>query len=200
MTRINLVKVQTLSDQHLLAEYRELPRIISDWRKRGYFPKFYEGIPSNYRLGSGHVKFFRNKLKFLIKRFSLIIQELLKYDNDLLKVDHKIDRLCDKRNRLLKDREKFIIENKLYVKDLKVYNNRYLESITVVYSNGNTENISSYDYDVIKVEKNRLYASGYKEGTIKWDSSKKSYVLKLYGTSRCIPIIGFFDIISCEIK
>ena len=28
MTRINVVPVKELSDQHLIAEYRELPRVI----------------------------------------------------------------------------------------------------------------------------------------------------------------------------
>lgn len=74
MTRINVVPVKELVDQHLLAEHRELTRIpncvnsgkISD-----------VGIPSEYTLGTGHVKFFVNKLVWLRKRYDDLHQECL---------------------------------------------------------------------------------------------------------------------------
>ena len=67
MTRINTVPVECLSDKHLLAEYRELPRIFTA------VAKIYDSgnqlptdIPPNYKLGAGHVKFFYDKLLWLI--------------------------------------------------------------------------------------------------------------------------------------
>ena len=78
MTRINLIDVCKMTDQHLLAEYRELPRIVNDWKKRYGDIKFYKAIPNKFCLGQGHVKFFRNKIKFLIQRYRLIVDELLK--------------------------------------------------------------------------------------------------------------------------
>lgn len=78
MTRINLIDVSIMTDQHLLAEYRELPRIVNDWKKRYGDSKFYKAIPNKFCLGQGHVKFFRNKIKFLIQQYRLIVDELLK--------------------------------------------------------------------------------------------------------------------------
>lgn len=78
MTRINLIDVSKMTDQHLLAEYRELPRIVNDWKKRYSDVKFYKAIPNKFCLGQGHVKFFRNKIRFLIQRYRLIVDELLK--------------------------------------------------------------------------------------------------------------------------
>lgn len=61
MTRINCVPVKELTDKHLLAEYRELPR-ISKLAK-------YVDIPSTYRMGKGHVTFFYDKGEYLRRRF-----------------------------------------------------------------------------------------------------------------------------------
>eukprot|EP01132_Coremiostelium_polycephalum_P003962 gene3962-4956_t len=77
MTRINLLPASKLTDQHLLAEYRELPRIF------GVVLKASEGgkkaadfkIPKTYVLGTGHVKFFYDKILFLEKRQRTLIDE-----------------------------------------------------------------------------------------------------------------------------
>ena len=71
MTRINVVPVQELCDQHLLAEYRELPRVFR-------LAKPCDQLPKNYVLGTGHVKFFFNKLAFLTQRHKAIVAELTK--------------------------------------------------------------------------------------------------------------------------
>ena len=74
MTRINLLPVKELSDQHLMAEYRELPRIVNAvicGRLSG------AGAPKNYVLGTGHVKFFANKIDFLYTRYTKIWDELI---------------------------------------------------------------------------------------------------------------------------
>ena len=78
MTRINLVNVTELYDQHLMAEYRELPRLFiyaKDLQVKGKRPGGLN-IPEHYVLGTGHVKFFVNKLKFLERRFSELVVEL----------------------------------------------------------------------------------------------------------------------------
>ena len=72
MTRINLLPPHKLHDKHLLAEYRELPRVFG-YVKRYGVPK---DIPERYTLGKGHVKFFANKLDFLFERYVWIWIEL----------------------------------------------------------------------------------------------------------------------------
>ena len=75
MTRINVVSVTELCDQHLLAEHRELTRIPNDIVKReGKVPL---STAKAYLLGAGHVTFFRNKLKFLKNRYDALHQECL---------------------------------------------------------------------------------------------------------------------------
>ena len=74
MVRINLVNPKNLSDQHLIAEYNEILMLIS-YIKR--YPKL-EGIPLNYCLGKGHMKFFKNKVEYLKKRHELIKNEMKK--------------------------------------------------------------------------------------------------------------------------
>lgn len=76
MTRINLIPVGKLTTTHLLAEYRELPRVfglIDKWIERGC-PL--EGIPLRYTMGRGHVKFFYPRASFLAWRFDQIVEEL----------------------------------------------------------------------------------------------------------------------------
>jgi hypothetical protein len=65
MTRINVVPPSELCDKHLLAEYRELPRVFKLARPDA-------DIPAVYVLGTGHVTFFYNKLAFLAKRAEAI--------------------------------------------------------------------------------------------------------------------------------
>jgi hypothetical protein len=75
VTRINVVPVSELCDEHLRAEHRELTRIpnsifngkLSDERR----------IPSEYKLGTGHVYFFANKLGYLFDRYDDLLFELL---------------------------------------------------------------------------------------------------------------------------
>lgn len=76
MTRINVVPVEELCDQHLLAEHRELTRIpngIASGRHTNF-----NNIPPTYRLGAGHVTFFLNKLAFLLQRYNALHSECLK--------------------------------------------------------------------------------------------------------------------------
>lgn len=74
MTRINIVPVEELCDQHLLAEHRELTR-IPNAIARGRFNL--DCQPAEYKLGEGHVKFFFNKLQFLNSRYIALNKECL---------------------------------------------------------------------------------------------------------------------------
>lgn len=73
MTRINVVDVGLLTDQHLMAEYRELPMVMTS-AKRARVDLF---TPSTkYTLNEGHVKFFWDKREFLERRWYYLIKEL----------------------------------------------------------------------------------------------------------------------------
>ena len=69
MTRINLIPVEELSDQHLLAEYRELPRVIKQEVK-------IDNIPTKYVLGRGHVKWAKYYSVFTLRRYLEITWEM----------------------------------------------------------------------------------------------------------------------------
>ena len=79
MTRINCVPPQELSTRHLIAEYRELPRVFTLARNaiaRGERPTDPRN-PSHYVLGKGHVRFFYPRLGYLQRRQADIITECL---------------------------------------------------------------------------------------------------------------------------
>lgn len=81
MTRINVVEPSSLSDQHLVAEYREIMRLPGNLktslnRKTKKFTM--EEIPKAYTLGKGHVKFFYDKMAYLDKRFKQLVAEMKK--------------------------------------------------------------------------------------------------------------------------
>lgn len=78
MTRINLVDPTLLSDKHLMAEYHELPRIFTELGKLHSQLKSSADVekPDNYVLGKGHMKFFYNKLQWLMNRHDVIYREL----------------------------------------------------------------------------------------------------------------------------
>lgn len=81
MTRINVVNPSELSQQHLCAEYREIARLpgnLKAWLNRKSKKPCFSEIPSQYVLGTGHVKFFFNKMKFLESRFEAIVAEMIR--------------------------------------------------------------------------------------------------------------------------
>lgn len=75
MTRINCVDPSTLHQKHLVAEYREIPRIFALVRKHVESGKKLVA-PSEYTLGTGHVKFFYDKLGYISNRYSSLIAEM----------------------------------------------------------------------------------------------------------------------------
>lgn len=73
MTRINVVPVADLTDQHLMAEYRELPMVPAAARRSN--PSTYKPT-TVYTLNRGHVMFFYNKKQYLVNRWLDLIAEL----------------------------------------------------------------------------------------------------------------------------
>ena len=59
MTRINIIPVEELTDQHLMSEYREIFMIGSSFQlslnSKNWDP---QKIPKKFTLGTGHVMFF----------------------------------------------------------------------------------------------------------------------------------------------
>lgn len=80
-----------------MAEYREITRLPGNLKKsleRKTKPFSSLEIPPEYVLGSGHVKFFYDKMFFLQKRFESLVEEMLtrgynpKFtDSSIFKVD-----------------------------------------------------------------------------------------------------------------
>ena len=78
MTRVNIIPVEELHDQHLIAEYRELTMVPAALNRTLKSKKGLDKtkIPENYTLNQGHVYFFYNKGKYLDKRYSQIVKEM----------------------------------------------------------------------------------------------------------------------------
>ena len=78
MTRINIIPASELTDQHLIAEYREITMVPGSLKrtlksKAGYRK---ERVSSKYTLNSGHVYFFYNKGLYLNRRYKELVQEM----------------------------------------------------------------------------------------------------------------------------
>lgn len=77
MTRINLVDPSELTDQHLVAEYREIFMVGSSLQRSLNSPNWnHNSIPVKFTLNTGHVKFFYNKGLYLCKRYAELIAEM----------------------------------------------------------------------------------------------------------------------------
>lgn len=70
MTRVNVIPVSELSDQHLIAEYRELPRTLKQEMDL-------TNVSSTYILGKGHAKWARRHWKFTLNRLFDLHKEML---------------------------------------------------------------------------------------------------------------------------
>lgn len=80
MTRINLVPVQELHDQHLFAEWREIkmvPKSLARSLAARGLAGVLRSIPPQYTLGRGHVSFFYDKGAYLFNRYESLTDELL---------------------------------------------------------------------------------------------------------------------------
>ena len=79
MTRINIVPTEELSDQHLVAEYREIFMVGSSLQrslKSPNWPKKKISLPETFTLNSGHVSFFYNKGLYLHNRYKQLVEEM----------------------------------------------------------------------------------------------------------------------------
>lgn len=75
MTRINTgIAAQELPDKLLLAELREIKRIPNVIKSGRYNMA---GQPKEFTLGTGHVKFFYDKLEYLLERYNNLRWEAL---------------------------------------------------------------------------------------------------------------------------
>ena len=76
MTRINVgIKPAELNDKHLMAEHREIKRIPNLINKGKYSM---DNQPDTFKLGTGHVKFFYDKLLYLKHRYNELYNECKK--------------------------------------------------------------------------------------------------------------------------
>jgi len=76
MTRINVgILPKELPNKLLLAEHREIKRIPNCITKGRYS---LSGIPPKFKLGDGHVKFFYDKLRYLLIRYKNLYGECIK--------------------------------------------------------------------------------------------------------------------------
>lgn len=79
MTRINLVPPGELTDQHLVAEYREIFMVGSSLQRSiasKNWSKTLATLPEKFTLNAGHVKFFYNKGMYLDKRYHQLVHEM----------------------------------------------------------------------------------------------------------------------------
>ena len=76
MTRINVgILPEDLTSKHLIAEHREIKRIPNCVGKGKYNM---DNIPDKFKLGTGHVKFFYNKLLYLKNRYRSLYEECIR--------------------------------------------------------------------------------------------------------------------------
>ena len=80
MTRINIINVSELTDQHLIAEYREITMVPAALNRTINSRNGLDvnNIPKEFTLNKGHVTFFYDKGKYLFKRYNLLINEMKK--------------------------------------------------------------------------------------------------------------------------
>lgn len=76
MTRINVIDPKYLTDQHVMAEYRELPMVMGSLRRSLASKHGIPPIPPRYTLNKGHVTWFYPHGKFLHRRYNALISEL----------------------------------------------------------------------------------------------------------------------------
>ena len=79
MTRINIIPVSELTDQHLIAEYREITMVPAALTrtlnsKSGFIKK---KISDRFTLNMGHVYFFYDKGLYLYNRYDNIVEEMI---------------------------------------------------------------------------------------------------------------------------
>src|SRR6056297_3666730 len=74
MVRNNILEPKKLTDQHLCAENVEIDMAIGYYKR---YPYLDGSEPKFYTLNKGHIKFFKNKLKYLNNRHKAIRKEMI---------------------------------------------------------------------------------------------------------------------------
>lgn len=119
MTRINVIPVNELSDQWLLAEYHELPRCIKQDINT-------TDAPEQYCLGKGHMKWAKKHSIFTVWRYLDLCKEM-EYRG--FKVNYNFTSLCifyiD--HALLKDDNEYWVTHK----DIELNRQRLVEKYKV---------------------------------------------------------------------
>ena len=70
------INAKYLTDQHLIAEYRELLIPYGQMIKINFKPSKSK-TPDRLKLGAGHVLFWRSKQKYLHNRFNHLVSEMI---------------------------------------------------------------------------------------------------------------------------
>jgi deoxyribonuclease (pyrimidine dimer) len=114
------VNPEYLADQHLIAEYRELPMILGSLRCNKWVIK--SAIPKKFKLNKGHMNFLKEKLLYIQRRHEAVKKEMTyrKFKCDALSIDleHVPIEFCNDWNPNINDsliiRERIIfkLENK----------------------------------------------------------------------------------------
>lgn len=77
MTRINLIPPRELTDQHLIAEYREMRLLTANVRRLfGLNSGKPKTIPPKFTLNKGHVLFFMDKGAYIADRYQRVQEEM----------------------------------------------------------------------------------------------------------------------------
>lgn len=77
MARVNVgVDPFYLADQHLIAESVEITVITGGLKMHEFQIK--SGIPDKFKLGTGHINFFKNKILYLKRRLEVVNDEMLR--------------------------------------------------------------------------------------------------------------------------
>ena len=77
MTRVNCIPVTELSDEHLLAEWHELPRVVTMVENQIETHGTIKPVPSCYRMSVGHMQFFADKCAWIVLRMFALHKELV---------------------------------------------------------------------------------------------------------------------------
>jgi deoxyribonuclease (pyrimidine dimer) len=73
MVRVNIIKPKKLLDQHLIAEWNEIQMLLGTIVK---YPNIRTIVP-DFKLGRGHINFFKDKALYLMRRLQSIREEML---------------------------------------------------------------------------------------------------------------------------
>lgn len=79
MTRINTIPARMLTDQHLVAEKKEINQLAGQFLKSFRSLKFDRTkLPKTFTLGTGHVRFWYTKGVYIRKRYNEVFNECIR--------------------------------------------------------------------------------------------------------------------------